>query len=389
MIVSIRYGKDQTQKVDIPDNNYIGTFYPKNVTCANTADIAIENSINNPIGYQSLYKFLDGGKNIVFIVNDGTRPTPTSKVLDVLSKKIDLRSIKYLVATGNHRNMTEEEYHFVFGSHYCKIKNRITCHDSKRSECVKFGISRNGTPIEINKIAIDADRLVIITSIEPHYFAGYTGGRKSLLPGVASFRTIEANHRLAMNEEAKSLVLNGNPVHEDMMDALEVIGNKNIFSIQMVLDRHQNIYKVISGTLNPAFNEAVKWANDVFLVPIPEKADLVISVAMYPMDVDLYQSQKAIDNGKWGLKRGGKILLVSKCREGIGPSMFLKQLSISKDPNKTIKNLKNGYRLGYHKAIKVAEIETWASIWAVTDIDPGIMHNINITPFATVAKAVE
>ena len=388
MQIDVKYGKDGVQQVEIPDRNYIGTFYPKDVECGNPDEV-IGASVDAPIGYESLAQFLEGGEDIVFIVNDGTRPTPTAKVLDALSKRMDLRKARYIIATGTHRDMTPEEYDFVFGSHYESLKDRIICHDAKNSECVFLGTSKNGTPMEVNKIAVDADRLVIITSVEPHYFAGFTGGRKSFLPGVASFRTIEENHKLAMNMEAQSLVLEGTPVHEDMMDALSVVKGKEIFSIQMVLDSHQNIYKVASGALNPAFEQAVTWAKDVFCVPIPEKADLVISVAPYPMDVDLYQSQKALDNGKWALKEGGKILMVSKCREGIGHATFLKQLSTSTDPAKILENLRAEYKLGYHKAAKMAEIATWASIWAVTDLPEDVILGSNIiTPFPTVADAV-
>ena len=357
MIVDVKYGKDGVQKVEIPDQNYIGTFYPKDVECGDPDEV-IGESIDNPIGYESMEDFLKGGEDIVFIVNDGTRPTPTAKVLDALSKRMDLRSARYLIATGTHRDMTPEEYDFVFGSHYEELKDRIICHDAKNSECVYLGASKNGTPMEVNKVAVDADRLIIITSVE------------------------------AMSMEAQSLALEGNPVHEDMMDALEVVKDKAIFSIQMVLDRHQNIYKVASGALNPAFEKAVGWANEVFSVPIPEKADVVISVAPYPMDVDLYQSQKALDNGKWALKEGGKIIMVSKCREGIGHATFLTQLSSSKDPKQVLENRKAEYKLGYHKAAKMAEIATWASIWAVTDLDPELLRNANITPFPSVADAM-
>ncbi len=388
MKVDVKYGKDGVQPTEIPDPNYIGTFYPKDVECRDP-DPVIGESIDNPIGCGSIAEFLEGGEDIVFIVNDGTRPTPTAKVLDALSKRMDLRAARYIIATGTHRDMTLEEYEMVFGSHYESLKDRIICHDAKNSECVNLGTSKNGTPMEVNKVAVDADRLVIITSVEPHYFAGYTGGRKSFLPGVASFRTIEANHRLAMNAEAQALALEGNPVHEDMMDALEVVKGKRIFSIQMVLDRHQNIYKTASGDLNEAFHTAIGWANEVFSVPIPEKADVVISVAPYPMDVDLYQSQKALDNGKWALKEGGKIIMVSKCREGLGHDTFLKQLSTSSDPNQVLENLRAEYKLGYHKAAKMAEIATWASIWAVTDLDPELLKGANITPFASVQDAMD
>lgn len=388
MKVDVKYGKDGVQPTEIPDPNYIGTFYPKDVECGDPDEV-IGRSIDNPIGYGSMAEFLEGGEDIVFIVNDGTRPTPTAKVLDALSKRMDLRSARYLIATGTHRDMTPEEYSMVFGSHYEELKDRIFCHDARNSECVNLGTSKNGTPMEVNRMAVDADRLVIITSVEPHYFAGYTGGRKSFLPGVASYRTVTENHKLAMSQAAQSLALEGNPVHEDMMDALEVVKGKRIFSIQVVLDRHQNIYKAESGDLNAAFDAAIGWANEVFLVPIPEKADVVISVAPYPMDVDLYQSQKALDNGKWALKDGGKIVMVSKCREGIGSDTFLKQLSTSSDPNQVLENLKSEYKLGYHKAAKMAEIATWASIWAVTDLDPEILRNANITPFPSVQAAVD
>ncbi|MDR0522929.1 MAG: nickel-dependent lactate racemase [Candidatus Methanoplasma sp.] len=388
MIVDVKYGKDGVQRTEIPDESYIGTFYPKDVECGDPDD-AIGRSIDGPMGFKSLSDFLSGGKDVVFIVNDGTRPTPTAKVLKSLSKRMDLRSARFLIATGTHRDMTPEEYGFVFGDLYGELRDRIICHDSKNSECVRLGVSKNGTPMEVNRIAVEADRLVIITSVEPHYFAGYTGGRKSFLPGVASYATVEANHRLAMSRDAQSLALEGNPVHEDMMDALEVVKDKKIFSIQMVLDRHQNIYKVASGALNPAFDRAVEWANEVFSVPIPQKADVVISVAPYPMDVDLYQSQKALDNGKWALKEGGKIIMVSKCREGIGHSAFLTQLSTSRDPAEVLENLKCEYKLGYHKAAKMAEIATWADIWAVTDLDPETIRSANITPFPSVDDAVK
>ena len=387
MKIDIKYGKDGAQKIDVPEKNLIGIFYPKDVKCRDS-DKVINESIDNPEGYASLSDFLKGGKDIVFIVNDGTRPTPTAKVLDALSKRMDLRSARYLIATGTHRDMTQEEYDFVFGRHYGNLKDRIICHNAKTSECVHLGRSKNGTDMEVNKVAVDADRLVIITSVEPHYFAGYTGGRKSFLPGVASFKTVEQNHKLAMRMEAQSLVLDGNPVHEDMMDALEVVKGKEIFSIQMVLDRHQNIYKAASGDLHKAFSKAVGWANEVFSVPVPEKADLVISVAPYPMDVDLYQSQKALDNGKWALKEGGKILMVSKCREGIGHATFLDQLSSSDDPKVVLENLSKEYKLGYHKAAKMAEIMVWADVWTVTDLDKRLITSANMRPFDNVADAV-
>ncbi len=173
------------------------------------------------------------------------------------------------------------------------------------------------------------------------------------------------------------------------MDALSVVKDKPIFAIQIVLDRHQGVYHVDAGDLNASFAAAVRHANEVFSVKIKEKADVVVTVAPYPMDVDLYQSQKALDNGKWALKEGGTIIMVSKCREGIGHDTFLQQLSQSPDPKVVLENLAKEYKLGYHKAAKMAEIAVWARMCAVTDLDAELLRNANMTPFGTVQEAVD
>jgi nickel-dependent lactate racemase len=388
MKIEVPYGVDEILEAEIPDINLVGIVEPNEVEFKDGFD-EIRDSLDNPIDSPELAEFLKGSENPVFILNDGTRPTPSSRVLDVLSTRINMSFPKYLIATGAHRAPTEDEYLFIFGRFYDMLRGRVHAHDSRKDRTVYLGDSKNGTEMWINEIAVDADRLIIITSVEPHYFAGYTGGRKSILPGVASFDTIEQNHKLAMREEAQSLSLRGNPVNEDMVDALKVLEGKEIFAIQIVLDRHHNIYKVASGNLSSSFKKAVTWAKEVFSVDVGEKVDAVISVAPYPMDVDLYQSQKAMDNAKWALKEGGKLILVSKCRDGIGHDTFYKQLSMSEDPSVILENLKKEYQLGFHKAAKLAEVALWADLWAITDLDPGTLSKANIRPFDSLQAAVD
>lgn len=384
MLLKLPYGEGELLKAEVPDGNLAGIVGPHKVHCGPDE---INMALSRPFG-RSLGSFLKDVEDVVFLVNDGTRPTPTSKVLDALANHMDLKRARYLIATGAHRAPTEGELKFIFGDHLDDLRDRILVHDAKHSKCVHLGVSKNGTDMDVNEVAVKADRLIIITSVEPHYFAGYTGGRKSFLPGVASFRTIEQNHRLAMRPEARSLALEGNPVHEDMMDALSVV-KKDIFSIQVVLDRHQDIYRAAAGDLHQAFHQAVEWADEVFSITIPRRYDAVITVAPYPMDVDLYQSQKAIDNAKWALKEGGTMVLVSKCREGLGDDTFVRQLSRSKDPRIILDALKLEYRLGYHKAAKVAEVMCHASVWAVTDLPSQVLADMNVRPFPTLQEAVD
>jgi nickel-dependent lactate racemase len=230
---------------------------------------------------------------------------------------------------------------------------------------------------------------VIIGSVEPHYFAGYTGGRKAFLPGIASHKTIEQNHRHALSPHAQTLVLEGNPVHEDMVDALKTIERKEIFSIQTVLDGEKRIYHCTSGHIHDSFLMAIEKAHEVYCVDIKGKADIVVAVAGYPSDVDLYQSQKALDNGKLALKQGGIIILVSECSSCIGEKAYFDLLASSKTPQEALHKIEQAYKLGYHKAAKMADIATWAEIWGVTGLTDEDVEQAFIKPCHEVQEALD
>ncbi len=388
MDIQIPYGKDKKLNVSLPDTNVLRIVHPNKVEEQNQTEILL-NAIENPIHSKSFSEFLSDAKDVLFIVNDGTRPTPTAKVLDILYEKIKDKNIKFIIATGVHRAPTQEEFDFIFGKHYSTFKHRIHVHDSKKDEdMVYLGTSKNGTEMYVNRLGMEAHKIVIIGSVEPHYFGGYTGGRKSFLPGIASRKTVEQNHKHALKIEAQALTLEGNPVHEDMIDALKTIQDKEIFSIQTVLDGERRLYAVTSGHIHDSFYAAIDKAKEVFCVKIPEKADIVVSVAPYPMDIDLYQSQKALDNGKLALKDGGILIMVSKCRTGIGEPTFFELLSSSDSPQKALETIDKGYKLGYHKAAKMAEIGTWAEMWGVTDLEDKDMNAIFIKPFHDLQEAL-
>jgi Fe-S oxidoreductase/nickel-dependent lactate racemase len=387
MKLEIPYGADSTVQASIPDDRLEAVVGPADVACGDPGE-ELARALRHPFG-ECLGSFLEGGKDVVVIVNDGTRPTPTSAVLDELAEHIDLRRPRYLIATGAHRAPTEEEMRYIFGGHLEAVRDRVHAHDSRKDEFVDLGVSKNGTPMEVNRIAVEADRLIIITSVEPHYFAGYTGGRKSFLPGVASYRTIEANHRLAVSQEARSCRLDGNPVHEDMMDALTCVKGKRIFAVQVVLDRHMGVYRAEAGDLHRSFAAAVRHADEVFSVEIARKADVVVTVAPFPMDIDLYQSQKAIDNAKWAVNDGGTIILVSKCRMGVGDDKFTHLLSFSRDTSEIMEHIRKQYHLGDHKAAKMAEVMNRAEVRAVTSLDGEVLRRIGLRPEPSLQDALD
>ena len=183
MILKAPYGRDGYIEAEIDDRRLAGVVSPNEVEIGDEAEV-IRRALMNPAGSGSLSDFLKDARDVLFIVNDATRPTPTGRVLDIIEKDIEGLQVKFLVATGIHRAPTEEEYIQIFSErHYARFKDCIFCHDARKSEDMVFlGTSKNGTEMRVNRMGVEAHKIVIISSVEPHYFAGYTGGRKSSFP---------------------------------------------------------------------------------------------------------------------------------------------------------------------------------------------------------------
>ena len=388
MKIKIPYGKG-TVEIEADDDRVLGVIEPNPVYTGDEA-ATIRKGIQSPINSKSFDEFIEDAKDLLFIINDHTRPTPTAKILDVIYDAVKDKDVKFLIATGIHREPNEDELSFIFGNYRTILKDRIYVHESRKDEdMVYLGTSSAGTEMYVNRLMVEAHKVVAIGSVEPHYFAGYTGGRKSFLPGIASYKTIEQNHKHALYHQAKALVLEGNPVHEDMVDAIKTIKGKEIFSIQTVLNRERRIYSCTSGHIHDSFLVAIDKAHEVFCVDVKEKADIVVSVVGFPSDVDLYQSQKALEHGKLALKEGGIIILVSECRDGVGEETYFNLLSSSKTPKEVIEKIEQGYKFGYHKAAKIAEVATWAEIWGVTGLKDKDMERAFIKPFSSVQQAID
>lgn len=387
MDVNIPYGE---KYINVKIFEPCEVVFPNKVLIKDKNNLILD-ALENPIGFKSFDEFISESKKLLVIVNDASRPTPTSEILDYLKPVLcSQKNIKFLVATGVHRPPTENEYRFIFGNNYDIFKTKIFAHNARKEEdMVYLGKSKNGTEMFINKLVLEYKNILVIGSVEPHYFAGYTGGRKSFLPGVASYKTIEMNHKLALSDKACSLALKGNPVHEDMVDAMNVLKNLNIFSIQTVLTSEHKVYAVTAGDLHKSFEAAVKYSNDVYCVTIKKKGNIVITAAPYPMDIDLYQSQKALDNGKLALEENGIMILVSKCRTGIGEEAFLDLLGKADSCYKVLEILKDEYKLGYHKAAKMAQIGIKNELWAVTDLDDKIVKKALMKPYKNIQNALD
>lgn len=385
--VKISYGEEYYNlNVNIPHQ----IVSPSNIYLNNETDI-LKVALEKTVGMESFSSFVKKSEKLLIIVNDATRPTPTFKVLQAVYNDIrNHQNVKFLIATGAHRAPTEEEFRYIFKDFYKEFKNRIFVHDAhKDEEMIYLGISSNETQMYLNKLVTDTQNIVVIGSVEPHYFAGYTGGRKAFLPGVAAYKTIQMNHRHALSDKSAPLTLKGNPVSEDMEDAMHLLNNLKIFSIQTVLTADHGLYAMYAGDLHKSFNLAVQKANEVFGAPCIRKGNIVVAVAPYPMDIDLYQSQKALENGKLALEEGGIIILISKCRDGVGDDTFLQLLSCAPDAKTIMSKIEEGYKLGYHKAAKLLQISMHADMWAISDLDPDILKSAKLDPHKDIQKTFD
>ncbi|UCE91642.1 MAG: nickel-dependent lactate racemase [Methanobacteriota archaeon] len=387
MRIDVAYG-DKKETVEVPDHKVGEIVLPNELPSMDEASV-IRHALANPLGSVGLSEFLEGARSVLVIVNDATRPTPTARIMGEIHASLRDLDAKYIVATGMHAAPTEEEYRFIFGDAYDDISSKVISHDSKESTMVRLGRTSRGTEVRMNSIIQEVDRIVVIGSVEPHYFAGYTGGRKAFIPGISAYETIEQNHKLALSLDAQALRLDGNPVHEDMMEAMRFLTDKDVFSIMAVLDRDHKTCAAFSGGLRESFDAAVEKADKVFVVPLKGKAEIVVAVTSFPHDIDLYQSQKALDNAKYAVKEGGIVILVSACRKGVGPDTFLKLLASAETPGQALEKIAEGYKLGYHKAAKMAEIGLDRKLYAVTTLDAETARKAHLIPMASVQEALD
>jgi nickel-dependent lactate racemase len=386
---------DKNLLLNIPDENLLCIAEPNNIKSGESEEDILIQALDVDMSFKD---FLKGARNILIIINDATRPTPTAVMLKAIlpffeSVGLETKNITLLVATGAHRSPTEEEYRAILGDLFDLFRSRCVAHDSKKAgEMVSLGTTRHGTPVALNKRVVEADRIIVTGSVEPHYFAGFTGGPKAFLPGVAAYETIKTNHGYALDSEAKALALAGNPVHDDMDDSIEFIKTP-VFSLMTVLDKNQKTAAAFSGDLMTSFQEAVEFSKKIFCVSIPEKADIVISVAKYPMDIDLYQSQKAIDNGALALRDNGTLILVASCRDGLGDKTYAALLASAASPEDALEKIHQEYKLGYHKTAKMAMVSARARIKAVTELPASDLDTMFIektpSPQAALEEALE
>ena len=367
-------------------NRYsLDEYSPRN-RVASEGDM-ISNALSNPLSANGLSTFLADLKKVIILVNDGSRATPTSLVLKEILPDLEAKECKFIVATGTHRNPTDTEISRIFGQFADQLRESIIFHDCHK-ELDFYGRTSFGNDIYFSKYLAWADAVIVIGSVEPHYFAGYSGGRKSLLPGIAGYDTIERNHKHALSNESEILKLKGNPIHEDMMEALDLI-DKPIFSIQMVLDLQNKVYSCVAGNIKKGLEVSTKHVDALYKIVAKKKYDIVIAIVDPPLDKNLYQAHKGVENCKNILKKGGTFILVAQCNEGIGNDNFYNLLAQCESPSDVFARIEAGYVLVYHKAAKLSQLMIENQLILVSNLEEKVVSDIFIQPFRSLRSALE
>ncbi len=389
MKVSLKYGEKQLQ-LDVPDHTKI--LSPKTEFPGVDDPFGeVRRALEDPIASPTLTQIVENMKprKIAILVSDLTRPSPSHiivpPILDELSRAgVKREQIKIVFGLGFHRKMSEEEMKKAVGE---EVFERYECINHDINECVYIGETSRGTPVEVFRPVIESDLIIATGNLELHWFVGYSGGYKALLPGVCSKRTIEKNHSLMLSKNAVAGNINS-PVRLDIEEAGTMTNVK--FIVNVVLNSKKEIVKAVAGHPVTAHREGVKYIDAMYKVPIDRKYDVVIaSCGGFPKDINLYQAQKGLDNASHAVKENGTIVLVAECREGFGERTFEEWMRKAKSPDEPLQWIRSNFVLGGHKAVGFCKVLKKADIFLCSSMDENVVRKIFMTPFDDPQRAID
>ena len=380
MRMEFGYGKG-TQVVEIPDKNLLAVLTANEMEHERRGADAVDYALEHPIGAARLRETAKKGQKVAVITSDISRPLPSYDVLPSVIRELNAagvpdEDITVVFALGSHRHHTEEERRHLAGD---EVFERVRCIDSDPEDCIHTGTSSNGTPFDFSRSVVEADLRVALGNIEFHYFAGYSGGVKALMPGVSTPAAIQCNHSLMVSQDACAGRLEGNPVRQDLEEALSFCPVHYI--VNAVLDEHKHIVYAVAGDVIKAHRAGCRYLDQMYRKPIPARADIVlVSQGGAPKDANLYQTQKALDNAKHAVKKGGTMIVIGACNEGLGSARFEEWLTGAPTAHSMVERIGKDFQLGGHKAAAIAMVLENARIDLVSEMEDDFVRSIFLNP---------
>lgn len=385
----LSYGQGQLT-VRVPEVNLLGVLEPHRPGQAPDEVALLCSALRQPIGGPSLRDLARPGQRVVLITSDLTRLCPSERLLPPLLEELAAAGVPdaevtIVVALGLHRPMTAAELEAAVGS---EVYRRVHVINHDPLDVIRLGVTSRGTPVEITRRVVEADLRICVGNLELHYFAGYSGGAKAILPGCASRATVQANHAMMVEPEAAAGRLAGNPVRADLEEGAAMAAAD--FVLNVVVDGQHRIVGAVAGDVTAAHRQGCALVAEQGIVRIDALADIVlVSAGGYPKDVNLYQAQKALDNAAQAVRQGGILILVAQCVEGLGNATFESWLRESRSPDDVLARIQQEFVLGGHKAAAIASVLKQASVYLVSSLPEELVRSSGLTPFDDVRTALD
>lgn len=370
---ALAYGKG-VKDFELPDGINALTILPNEIPGLPDPQKAVADALANPIGTQPLLKSLQERKpkKIVIVVNDETRPTPYEAIfpplLDIL-KKADIKDeqVTFVIATGIHAPQSAELNSKIYGEEMTNRFRFINHVSTDATSLVDLGKTSSGYDCKINKLAVDCDFLITIGVVMPHYFAGFSGGRKSILPGLAGHDTVQSNHARMVELLDALPPIWDNPVSIEMIEVARKVGVD--FIINTVTNSKKEVVFIAAGDLVEAWRKAVEVSAKMFEIPFETQVDICIAAASgYPRDVNVYQAQKALDHAEHITRPGGTIIWLGECAGGLGEDIFEKWLNKHLPAKELMETFKKNFELGGHKAYAIAKTASTRKVCLISSL---------------------
>ena len=360
----------------------------------------INTILDSPTSLAPFNEFFKKDNSVIIVLSDITRFTLSKLYLPLIVDRLNKngvadRDITLLCALGIHRKQTEDEHRALIGN---TLYERLPINDHDphdTSSIVILGETKRGTPIAINHLLTKADKIILTGSIRFHYFAGFSGGRKSILPGVASFNACFANHLLVLSDaeqggrhpRARPGVLHGNPVHEDMQEAAAFFNN--LFLFNTIVSPRRRLLHAVAGNAEEAFTAGCQFLRNHFTIPLTAKADLVIaSCGGHPWDLNFIQAHKTMDLASGALQDGGVMILLAECPQGFGNPSFLKWFNAD-TPEQFEDTLRKRYEINGQTAYATFIKARKHHIILISKLKRTEVQTASLTPAETLEEALE
>ncbi len=340
-------------------------------------------AVSHPIGCPALQEIIKPGDKVAFICNDPTRVANSFEFMPVLVNELNRlgvpdENMKIIFSLGTHREMTEKEFADQVGNEVAGRLRMLNSISTRTEDFVYIGTTSRGTPVSFHKELFNVDHVIMTGTIVHHYFSGYGGGRKAILPGCSAMETVRVNHSFMLDPNARLGVMEGNPVYEDQMEGVALFAkNHSLFLFNGVLNARHQFVAIFAGDYIAAHKEACKMVDKVYGTVIPKKADLVIaSCCGWPKDINVYQMQKTMENASCAVRDGGAVILVAECVEGSGSAVLEETFRRLKTPQAIREELVHNFRIGANKAFAITRPMEKARYILVTALDRGLARDM-------------